>query len=97
MNLTGANSLLCLLYETEKQDVQEGPQLLHNVPRVWRFRTPISLEHMRHSFETRDVKTPAQKQQLAVLQLFLKEVCLVDLLLTMVCEVRTVTYLLFTV
>ncbi|XP_053396342.1 E3 ubiquitin-protein ligase rnf213-alpha-like isoform X2 [Mercenaria mercenaria] len=64
----GADPLLCLLYETDTNVARENPAALEDIPRVWRYRTPISLQHLRQEAEAKI----SQKQH-KVLQLFLKE------------------------
>ncbi|XP_053396010.1 E3 ubiquitin-protein ligase rnf213-alpha-like [Mercenaria mercenaria] len=64
----GADPLLCLLYETDTNVERENPAALEEIPRVWRYRTPISLQHLRQEAEAKI----SQKQH-KVLQLFLKE------------------------
>ncbi|XP_052808702.1 E3 ubiquitin-protein ligase rnf213-alpha-like isoform X1 [Mya arenaria] len=66
----GSNPLMCILYETDTQHQAEDPQLLEKIPRVWRYRTPISIEHMRQDLETR---SSSGKDRLSVLRLFLKQ------------------------
>ncbi|XP_060586335.1 E3 ubiquitin-protein ligase rnf213-alpha-like [Ruditapes philippinarum] len=64
----GADPLLCLLYETDTNVERENPAILEDIPRVWRYRTPISLQHLRQ-----EVEAKVSQQQHKVLQLFLKE------------------------
>ncbi|XP_053396335.1 E3 ubiquitin-protein ligase rnf213-alpha-like isoform X2 [Mercenaria mercenaria] len=64
----GADPLLCLLYETDTNVLRENPAALEEIPRVWRYRTPISLQHLRQEAEAK----VSQKQH-KVLHLFLKE------------------------
>ncbi|XP_052807608.1 E3 ubiquitin-protein ligase rnf213-alpha-like isoform X3 [Mya arenaria] len=66
----GSNPLMCILYETDKQQQAEDPRRLVENSRVWRYRTPISIEHMRQDLETRK---PTGKDRLLVLRLFLKQ------------------------
>ncbi|XP_052808603.1 E3 ubiquitin-protein ligase rnf213-alpha-like isoform X2 [Mya arenaria] len=66
----GSNPLMCILYETDNQQQAEDPQRLEKIPRVWRYRTPISIEHMRQDLETRST---SGKDRLSVLRLFLKQ------------------------
>ncbi|XP_052808691.1 E3 ubiquitin-protein ligase rnf213-alpha-like isoform X2 [Mya arenaria] len=66
----GANPLMCILYETETQQQAEDPRQLEDIPRVWRYRTPISIEHMRQDLETR---SSSGKDRLPVLRMFLKQ------------------------
>lgn len=68
---SGADALLCVLYETENQEHREDPESLEMVPRIWRFRKLITLEHMRQQFESRAIYSG---EKLDVLRLFLKEV-----------------------
>lgn len=69
--ILGADALLCVLYETDNQESFEDPEHLEMIPQIWRFRIPISLEHMRQEFESRAVHAD---KKLAVLRLFLEEV-----------------------
>ena len=66
---TGADPLLCLLYETDTNVERENPAVLEDIARVWRYRTPISLQHLRQ-----EVDAKVSQRQHKVLQLFLKEV-----------------------
>jgi len=68
-NFTGSNPLYGLLYETDHID--ERMTAIETVPRVWRFRTQISIAHMRRELETR---APEGKNKLPVLRQFLFEV-----------------------
>lgn len=69
-SLIGGNPLLCLMHETQNnQDVAVNPQRLHEMPRAWRFRTQISLEHL--SKELADIR---DGEAYKTLRLFLKEV-----------------------
>ncbi|XP_052238406.1 E3 ubiquitin-protein ligase RNF213-like [Dreissena polymorpha] len=66
----GADPLLCLIYETEnRQDAQDLEQLLE-VPRMWRFRVPITIEHMSQELDSkmRELKRPPR-----ILHRFLNE------------------------
>jgi hypothetical protein len=64
----GADPLLCLLYETDTQTENEHTAELHNMPRVWRYRTTISLQQLRQEV---DASCPNKHK---VLKLFLEEV-----------------------
>ncbi|WAR07202.1 R213A-like protein, partial [Mya arenaria] len=66
----GSNPLMCVLYETDNQQQAENPYQLEEIPRVWRYRTPLSIEHMRQDLETR---SPSGKDRLPVLRLFFKQ------------------------
>ncbi|WAR07210.1 RN213-like protein, partial [Mya arenaria] len=55
---------------TDNQQQAEDPQRLEKIPRVWRYRTLISIEHMRQDLETRST---SGKDRLSVLRLFLKQ------------------------
>ena len=66
---TGADSLLCQLYETDTDVESENQAVLENIPSVWRYRTPISLQHLRQ-----EVDAKLSQEQHKVLQLFLREV-----------------------
>ncbi|XP_060599995.1 E3 ubiquitin-protein ligase RNF213-like [Ruditapes philippinarum] len=63
----GADPLLCLLYETDTQTENEHTAELHNMPRVWRYRTTISLQQLRQEV---DASSPNKHK---VLKLFLEE------------------------
>ncbi|XP_052808614.1 E3 ubiquitin-protein ligase rnf213-alpha-like isoform X2 [Mya arenaria] len=63
----GSNPLMSILYETDTQQQAEDPQRPEEIPRVWSYRTPISIEHMRQDLET------AGKDTLSVLRMFLKQ------------------------
>ncbi|WAR07295.1 R213A-like protein, partial [Mya arenaria] len=53
--------------QTDTQQQAEDPQRPEEIPRVWSYRTPISIEHMRQDLET------AGKDTLSVLRMFLKQ------------------------
>lgn len=63
----GSDTLLQILYETDKQQETHDILTLHEVPAVWRYRAMISVNHLRQSLD-------ATKQKLPVLRLFLREV-----------------------
>ncbi|XP_053396355.1 E3 ubiquitin-protein ligase rnf213-alpha-like [Mercenaria mercenaria] len=65
----GADPLLCLLYETDTQQEKESSAQLQDIPRVWRYRTPISIQHLRQEVEAKITDTRKHK----VLKLFLEE------------------------
>ncbi|XP_053388236.1 E3 ubiquitin-protein ligase rnf213-alpha-like [Mercenaria mercenaria] len=65
----GADPLLCVLYETDTQQEKENPAELQDIPRVWRYRTPISLQHLRQEVEA----NLTNEQDHKILQLFLEE------------------------
>ncbi|XP_053396339.1 E3 ubiquitin-protein ligase rnf213-alpha-like isoform X2 [Mercenaria mercenaria] len=64
----GTDPLLCLLYETDTSAEGEIAAALEEIPRVWRFRTPISLQHLKQETEAK-----ISREQHKVLHLFLKE------------------------
>lgn len=72
--IPGADPLLCVLYETERHVAEEDFEDLQEVPKIWRFRTSISLEHMRQEFTARTAQTKGKKRKLALLGHFLEEV-----------------------
>jgi hypothetical protein len=58
------------MHETQNmQDESENHQRLHEVSRAWRFRTPISLEHLRNELADKE-----DADENKILRLFLKEV-----------------------
>ncbi|XP_052244237.1 E3 ubiquitin-protein ligase RNF213-like [Dreissena polymorpha] len=73
----GADRLMCLIYETDRsQDVEDTNQLL-DIPRMWRFRTPITIEHMARELES---KCQDGNNSYFILQNFLHEDCLLQAL-----------------
>ncbi|KAL4233165.1 hypothetical protein ACF0H5_007850 [Mactra antiquata] len=69
----GANPLLCLLYETETQSDIETPGTMENIASVWRYRTPVSLQHLRQELDAYIGAGQQLHKQFKVLQLFLQE------------------------
>ncbi|XP_052243455.1 E3 ubiquitin-protein ligase RNF213-like [Dreissena polymorpha] len=66
----GADPLMCLIYETDNTQGSEDTENLLNVPRMWRFRIPITIEHMR---QVLDSKIQDLNPKPRVLQRFLLE------------------------
>lgn len=66
-NVSGADPLLQILYETDIAPEGQDMVNLHDIPAVWRYRELISVNHLRQSLDTVKINLP-------VLQLFLKEV-----------------------
>jgi len=73
MYYSGGNPLLCLLYETDAVENVEDTNHLELIPRMWRFREPMSLAHLRREFEARDLQQNETGDH-NVLRLFLQEV-----------------------
>ncbi|KAH3728508.1 hypothetical protein DPMN_054465, partial [Dreissena polymorpha] len=68
----GADRLMCQIYETENyQDMADNDNLANN-PRMWRFRTPITIQHMCQDLESKSHEG-SSKRSLLVLQRFMKE------------------------
>ncbi|KAK3585576.1 hypothetical protein CHS0354_036763 [Potamilus streckersoni] len=68
----GSDPLLCLLYEITQP--QKTPlEMLQKNPTMWRFRSQITMDHLRHEFEVHMSGTKKHQRQYMVLQLFLKE------------------------
>jgi hypothetical protein len=63
----GSDTLLQILYETDKQQETHDILTLHEVPAVWRYRAMISVDHLRQSLDVTKLRLP-------VLRLFLREV-----------------------
>ena len=63
----GSDTLLQMLYETDKQQETHDILTLHEVPAVWRYRAMISVNHLRQSLDVTKLRLP-------VLRLFLREV-----------------------
>ncbi|XP_053396017.1 E3 ubiquitin-protein ligase rnf213-alpha-like [Mercenaria mercenaria] len=67
----GADPLLCLLYETDNQMM--SPSALQDSPRVWRYRTPVSLQHLRQRLEAETGSAEIPQSKFKILQHFLAE------------------------
>ncbi|KAH3735719.1 hypothetical protein DPMN_042254 [Dreissena polymorpha] len=75
----GADPLMCLIYETDSSQELEDAKQLVNIPRMWRFRTPITIEHMRQTLASKGHDGTRTKPPL-VLQRFMNEDCLLQAL-----------------
>ncbi|KAL3881510.1 hypothetical protein ACJMK2_027942 [Sinanodonta woodiana] len=69
----GSDPLLCLLYEINQPQEKTHFEMLQENPAMWRFRSQITMDHLRHEFEVRMTGTKKAQRQHMVLQLFLKE------------------------
>ena len=74
MAVSGADPLLCLLYEIDTPQARLPPNELQNIPSVWRYRTHITMEHLRTEFDSKIGTGKKGKSEYAVLKLFLQEV-----------------------
>ncbi len=84
--LPGSNPLLHLLYEANENDRYSKPDRIQDVASVWRFRIRITIDHLKQQLqeiqpgvrEEREQKEAlkGKKKQLAILQLFMKQVTL---------------------
>lgn len=72
---SGADPLLCLLYETDSgsSEKTESTQI-QDIARVWRYRTPISWQHLVQEVNTRVGTEHGTHQQHKILQLFIEDV-----------------------
>lgn len=68
----GADPLLNLLYETEI--TPKSALVLQEIPKVWSYRTPVTLHHLRQRFDAEVGHDVESLKKCPVLQLFLKEV-----------------------
>ncbi|XP_052239407.1 E3 ubiquitin-protein ligase rnf213-alpha-like [Dreissena polymorpha] len=66
----GTEPLMCLMYETETCSEAESQNRLLDMPRMWRFRCPITIEHVRQELDSNIHK---MKRPTRVLQRFLHE------------------------
>ncbi|KAL3881507.1 hypothetical protein ACJMK2_027939 [Sinanodonta woodiana] len=69
----GSDPLLCLLYEINQPQEKTHFEMLQENPAMWRFRSQITMDHLRHEFDVRIMGTKKTQMQHPVLQLFLKE------------------------
>ncbi|KAL5009497.1 hypothetical protein ScPMuIL_011802, partial [Solemya velum] len=67
-NRMGADPLLCLMYEIDVSQQRLSPDMLHEVPAVWRYRSRITLDDLKTKFE---IEKGAVHHQ--ILGLFLRE------------------------
>ncbi|XP_052243691.1 E3 ubiquitin-protein ligase rnf213-alpha-like [Dreissena polymorpha] len=75
----GADPLMCLIYETDSSQELEDANQLVNIPRMWRFRTPITIEHMCQTLKSKGQDGTRTKPPL-VLQRFMNEDCFLQAL-----------------
>ncbi|KAK3585578.1 hypothetical protein CHS0354_036765 [Potamilus streckersoni] len=69
----GSDPLLCLLYEIAQPQKDIPLEMLQEIPSMWRFRSHITMDHLRHEFEVQMMAKKKYQGQHKVLQLFLKE------------------------
>ena len=74
LSVTGADPLLCLLYEIDTPQERIPPNQLQNIPSVWRYRTHITMDHLRREFDSKNSLDKKGKSKYPVLKLFLQEV-----------------------
>lgn len=67
------------LYETATENAVDEVADIQETPRVWRYRTPISLEHLRQTLEASADTKDSAKQEYKVLRLFMREVCIMPI------------------
>ena len=76
----GADPLLCLLYEIDTPQDHIPPNQLQNIPAVWRYRTQITMDHLRREFDSKISTDKKGKSRHPVLKLFLQEVSITYIL-----------------
>ncbi|KAH3727158.1 hypothetical protein DPMN_053084, partial [Dreissena polymorpha] len=76
-NRLGADRLMCMIYEAENHQEKENNLSIKDNPRMWRFRTPITIEHMRQNLES---KSQQGMHPPLILQRFMNEDCLLKAL-----------------